>query len=107
VNLSEDIMTYQEQQEAIKNKVVGVVNDAADRAGDLADKASRQGTDIANRASKALNDAGVDTDSLGNAISSAFDTLAKSVRTTVRDRPLGAIAVTAAIGLILGAMSSR
>lgn len=100
-------MTYQEQQDAIKNKVVGVANDASDRASNFADAATRQGADLANRASKALNDAGLDTDSLGNAISSALDTVAKSVRSTVRDRPLGALAVTAAIGLILGAMSSR
>jgi ElaB/YqjD/DUF883 family membrane-anchored ribosome-binding protein len=111
-------MTYQEQQEAIKNKVVGVVNDVGDRASNVAEHAGRQGaaakreiagvaSDIANRATDALHDAGVDTDSLGKAFSSSLDSLAKSLRTIVRDRPLGAIAVTAAIGLILGAMSSR
>lgn len=100
-------MTYQEQQDAIKNKVVGVVNDASDRASNLADSATRQGADLANRASKALSDAGVDTELLGSAFSSAIDLLAKSVRSNVRDRPLGALAVTAAIGLILGAMSNR
>lgn len=111
-------MTYQEQQEAIKNKVVGVVNDVADRASNVVDKASREtagarrdiansATDIANRASDALNDAGVDTELIGKALSSSLDSLAKSLRGVVRDRPLGAIAVTAAIGLILGAMSNR
>ena len=35
-------MTYQEQQDAIKNKVVGTVNDASDRASSALDKASRQ-----------------------------------------------------------------
>ena len=111
-------MSYQEQQEAIKNKVTGVVSDFSDRAADVADRASRQAdgarkdlsrtaSDIASRAKGALDDAGVDTDSLGKALSSSFDAVAKSLRDTVRDRPLGAIAVTAAIGLIIGAMSSR
>ena len=77
-------MTYQEQQDAIKNKVVGVVNDVGDRVSNVADNASRQGaaakreisnaaTDVANRASDALNDAGIDTDSLGKALSSSID----------------------------------
>ena len=111
-------MTYQEQQEAIKNKVVGVVNDVADRASNVADNASRQGSaakkqvmnaasDVANRAADALNDAGIDTDSLSRALSNSFDSISKSLRGVVRDRPLGALAITAAIGLIIGAMSSR
>ena len=111
-------MTYQEQQDAIKNKVVGTVNDASDRASSALDKASRQAgeakkqvvntaSDYANRAVDALNDYGVDTDSLGKALTSSADSIGKSVRSLVRDRPLGAIALTAAIGLIIGAMTSR
>ena len=111
-------MSYQEQQEAIKNKVTGVVNDLADRASDVADRASRQAegarkdisrtaSDVASRAKSALDDAGVDTDSLGKALSSSFDAIGKSLRENVRARPLGALAITAAIGLIIGAMSSR
>jgi ElaB/YqjD/DUF883 family membrane-anchored ribosome-binding protein len=115
---SEDVMTYQEQREVIKNKVVGVVNDVADHVSNVADKANREtagarrdiantASDLANRATHALSDAGVDTESIGKALSSSLDALAKSVRTMVRDRPLGALAVTAAIGLILGAMANR
>ena len=111
-------MTYQEQQDAIKNKVVGVVNDVSERASSVADHAGRQGaaakkeianaaSDVANRAVDALNDAGLDTESLGKALSSSLDSLTKSVRGLVRDRPLGAIAITAAVGLIIGAMTSR
>lgn len=111
-------MTYQEQQDAIKNKVVGVVNDVADRAASVADSASRQGAaakkevmrtaaDVAHRASDALSEAGIDTDSLSKALSTSVESISRSVRTMVRDRPLGALAITAAIGLILGAMSSR
>jgi ElaB/YqjD/DUF883 family membrane-anchored ribosome-binding protein len=111
-------MTYQEQQEAIKNKVVGVVSDVGDRMANVADTASRQGaaakrdisnaaSDVASRATDALNDAGIDTESLGKAINSSMDSIAKSLRNVVRDRPLGALAVTAAIGLIIGAMSSK
>jgi ElaB/YqjD/DUF883 family membrane-anchored ribosome-binding protein len=111
-------MAYQEQQDAIKNKVVGVVSDVGDRMSNVADNASRQGaaakreisnaaSDVASRAADALNDAGIDTDSLGKALNSSMDSVAKSLRSLVRDRPLGALAVTAAIGLIVGAMSSR
>ncbi len=111
-------MSYQEQQDAIRSKVTGVVNDISDRAADVADRAgkqaegarkdlSRAASDVASRAKGALEDAGVDTDSISKALSSSFDAIAKSVRSNVRERPLGALAVTAAIGLLLGAMSSR
>jgi ElaB/YqjD/DUF883 family membrane-anchored ribosome-binding protein len=111
-------MTYQEQQDAIKNKMSGTANDVADRASGVMESAKNQGaaakkevyrtaSDIANRASDALNDAGIDTDSLSRALSTSMDSISKSVRAMVRDRPLGALAITAAIGLIIGAMSSR
>ncbi len=115
---SEANMTYQDQQDAIKNKVSGTVTEVADRASGMMDKASRQAgeakrqvmntaSDYANRAADTLQDYGVDTDSLSKALGSSLDSVAKSVRGMVRDRPLGALAVTAAIGLIIGAMTSR
>ncbi len=64
-------------------------------------------SDYASRAADALNDYGVDTDNLGRAISTSADSISKSLRSMVRDRPLGALAITAAIGLIIGAWSSR
>jgi ElaB/YqjD/DUF883 family membrane-anchored ribosome-binding protein len=111
-------MSYQEQQDAIKNKVVGTYNDVAGHMSNIADKAGHEGaaakrdltkaaSDIANRATDALHDAGVDTDSLSKALRSSVDSISKSVSSIVRDRPLGALAVTAVIGLVLGAMSSR
>jgi ElaB/YqjD/DUF883 family membrane-anchored ribosome-binding protein len=111
-------MSYQEQQDAIKHKVVGTYNDVAGRASDLADNAGRQAnaaknsigsaaSDIASRAQDALEDAGVDTESLSKALRSSFDSISRSVGSIVRERPLGALAVTAAIGLVIGAMSSR
>ena len=111
-------MTYQEQQEAIKNKVVGVANDVADRASSVVGEASRQtaaakhqiasaATDVANRAAGALNDAGVDTESLSRSLGDSFNSIAGAMRKMVRERPLGALAVTAVFGLILGAMSNR
>jgi len=111
-------MTYQDQQDAIKNKVSGTVNDVADRASGVMDKASRQASDAkkqvmntasdyANRAADTLNDYGVDTESFSKAIGSSLDNIAKSMRGIVRERPLGALAITAAIGLVIGAMTSR
>lgn len=111
-------MTYQDQQDAIKNKVSGAVNDAGDRASSVMDKASRQAgeakkqvmntaSNYASRAADTLNDYGVDTDNLGKALTTSADSIGKSLRSMVRDRPLGALAITAAIGLIIGAMTSR
>jgi ElaB/YqjD/DUF883 family membrane-anchored ribosome-binding protein len=111
-------MTYQEQQDAIKNKVVGTYNDVAGHMSNIADKAAREGasakrdiantaSDLANRASDALNEAGVDTESLSKALRSSLESISKSVGAIVRERPLGALAVTAALGLIIGAISSR
>ena len=111
-------MSYQEQQDAIKNKVVGTYNDVAGHMSNVADTASRQGvaakrdlqsaaSDIATRATDALHDAGVDTDSMSKALRSSADSISKSLSSIVRDRPLGALAITAVVGLIIGAMSSR
>jgi ElaB/YqjD/DUF883 family membrane-anchored ribosome-binding protein len=111
-------MTYQEQQDAIKNKVIGAANDVADRASGFADKASHQAseakrqvvntaTDYASRAADTLHDYGVDTDNLGKALTTGADSIGKSLRTLVRERPLGALALTAAIGVIIGVMTSR
>jgi ElaB/YqjD/DUF883 family membrane-anchored ribosome-binding protein len=111
-------MNYQDQQEAIKQKVSGTVNDVAGHVSNLADKARTEGaaakrdlsaaaSDLAHRANDALNDAGVDTESLSDAFRSSLQTIGKSLGAVVRDRPLSALAVTAVIGLVIGAISSR
>ena len=155
-------MTYQEQQDAIKQKVVGTINDVASHVTNIADSASREGaaakreisktaadvanratdvasdianratdtasamasrasdaasdlanrardnaSDYANRATTALQNAGVDTESASKAFDSSLKALSKSVGELVRERPLGAIILTAAIGLAIGAMTSR
>jgi ElaB/YqjD/DUF883 family membrane-anchored ribosome-binding protein len=113
---SEDGMTYQEQKGAIKDKVAGVVGDMTDRAASVAEKARSEGaaakrevvnvaSDLANRASEALNS--VDAETVGKTVSASFNALGQSLRAKVRERPLGALAVAAAIGLVLGAMSKR
>ena len=109
-------MTYQEQKDAIKDKVVGTVNDLGDRAANVADNARSQGAaakrdvlnaanDIAGRASDAINS--IDADSVRKSLNASLDAIGKSLRGTVRERPLGALAVAAAIGLVLGVMSNR
>ncbi len=109
-------MTYQEQKDAIKDKVVGVVNDVSDRASNVADKARSEGAaarrevygaanDIADRARDAYNS--IDADSMRKTINSSLDAIGKSLRVKVRERPLGALAVAAAIGLVFGVMSNR
>ena len=111
-------MSYQEQQDAIKNKLTGVVNDVGDHVSNVADKASKEGaaakreivdaaSDMASRATEALNDAGFDTDSVSKALRSSLGVVAANLRKSVRGRPLAALAVAAGIGLLLGAMSSR
>ena len=109
-------MTYQEQKDAIQDKVVGVVNDIGARAASVAEKARSESAaagrdvagaanDIAGRAKDALNS--VDADSLRQSLNASLDAIGKSLRMKVRDRPLGALAVAAAIGLVLGVMSNR
>ena len=109
-------MTYQEQKDAIKDKVVGVVNDVSDRAADVADKARREGAaakrdvygaanDIASRARDTINS--VDADSMRRTLNNSLDAIGKSLRVKVRERPLGALAVAGVIGLVLGVMSNR
>ena len=109
-------MTYQEQKDTIKDKVVGVYNDVSDRAGNVADKARSEGAaakrdvfgaanDIAGRAVDAISN--VDTDSVRNSLNNSLDAIGKSLRGQIRERPLGSLAVAAAIGLVLGVMSNR
>lgn len=109
-------MSYQEQKEAIKDKVVGVVNDAGERAANVAEKAKSEGaaakrevydaaSDIAGRARDAINS--VDAESVRKTLSASADAIGKSLRDRVRERPLGALAVVGMIGLVLGVMSSR
>ena len=40
-------------------------------------------------------------------LNSSLDAIGKSLRVKVRERPLGALAVAAAIGLVFGVMSNR
>ena len=109
-------MSYQEQKDAIKDKVVGVVNEVSDRAASVAEKAKHEGaaarrevvnaaSDLAERASDALDS--IDAETVGKTLSASLDAIGKTLRKKVRERPLGALAVAAAIGLVLGAMSGR
>jgi len=91
-------MSYQEQQDAIKHKVVGTYNDVAGHMSNIADKAGHEGAAAKREISKTASDL---------ATRSSVDSISKSVSSMVRDRPLGALAVTAVIGLVIGAMSSR
>jgi ElaB/YqjD/DUF883 family membrane-anchored ribosome-binding protein len=112
----EDGMSYQEQKDAVKDKVVGVVNDISDRASSVADKARSESAaakrevmdaanDLAGRAADAINS--VDADSVRQNLAASLEALGKSLSAKVRERPLGALAVAAAIGLVLGMMSNR
>jgi len=111
-------MTYQPQKDAIADKFVGAVSDAADRAGDLADRLQKQGANaqdmLANKAaelsgqvSATLKKVGVDTDDVKGAMGDALDQLGSNLRQIVKNRPIGALALAAGIGLLFGIMSAR
>lgn len=69
----------------------------------LANKAA----DISGKVSTSLRKAGVDTHEAKVAMGDALDALGSNIRQVVKNRPMGALAVAAGIGLLFGLMSTR
>jgi ElaB/YqjD/DUF883 family membrane-anchored ribosome-binding protein len=118
-------MAYQEQMEAVKQKVAAAVANTADSASrvadsaaKLADKAQTDGAalsrDIGNRAadltgqvSDSMKSLGANAADLTATAGDAWDALEERFRELIRRRPVRAVAVSVAVGFLLGFMSRR
>ncbi len=118
-------MAFQEQMDAVKQKVAAAVGNAADNAAKVADSASKLADkaqsdgaalsrDIGNRAadlsgqvSNSMKSMGADAADLTATMGDAWDALEERFRELVRRRPVRAVLVSVAVGLLLGLVSRR
>lgn len=111
-------MNYQAQKDAITDKVAGVANDTVEGVSRAADRLQREGaslqnslankaSDLSDKVSTSLKNVGVDTDDVKAAMGDALDALGANIRQVVKNRPMGALAIAAGLGLLFGLMSTR
>jgi ElaB/YqjD/DUF883 family membrane-anchored ribosome-binding protein len=81
------------------------VQRAADNAHDMIDKVAEQAVPRMRHLHRRVSDAGQRLHSGGDAFNALSREWAESARCTVREQPLTALAIAAAVGLLLGRLS--
>lgn len=111
-------MSFETTKESVKREARGLKDDAIDRAMDVYETAKndaaaagraaqRSASDLASDLVRRLKDAGVDTDQLVIQAKDQATELQRAMLQEVRDRPMRALAVAAAAGLLIGLFTSR
>lgn len=72
-----------------------------------ADRVARTTSDLADQVSTSLKSYGVDTDQMKAIARDQAGQLQQALVDTVRSRPIAALAVAAALGVVLGVMTTR
>lgn len=78
-----------------------------EQAEEIEDTLARGASDIADTVSERLRSVGVDTDRMVDAAKDQATELQQLIMDEVRDRPLRALGIAAAIGLFVGFLSAR
>jgi ElaB/YqjD/DUF883 family membrane-anchored ribosome-binding protein len=100
-------MSYEENRDRMMNKASSLAGEAIDRGAQAADRVARTTSDLADQVSGSLKSYGVDTDQVKAIAKDQVGQLQQALADTVRSRPLGALAVAAALGVVLGVMTTR
>lgn len=100
-------MSYEENRDRIVNKASNFAGEAIDRGVQAADRVAQTTTDLAGQVSGSLKSYGVDTDQMKAIAKDQMGQLQQALVDTVRSRPIGALAVAAALGVVLGVMTTR
>ena len=111
-------MSFESTRQSVQREAKGLKDDAIDRAMDVfetakADAAAagraaqRSASDLASDLVRRLREAGVDTDQLVIQAKDQATELQRAVMQEIRDRPLRALGVAAAAGLLIGLLTSR
>ncbi len=116
-------MAYQDQMDAVKQKVATAVGNAADSAAKVADSAAKlrdkaqtdggalwrdignRAADLSGQVSDSMKSLGADAADLTATVGDAWDALEERFRELVRRRPVRAVAVSVAVGSVLGFVS--
>jgi len=80
---------------------------ASQAIGDAADSLGRKASSVAAAASDQMRAAGVDPEHLSDVARQQADQLQRAIIAEIRSRPVRAMLVAAAAGLIVGIMTSR
>ena len=118
-------MAYQEQMDAVKQKVNAAVGNAADSAAKAADSAAKfadkaqtggaalsrdlgdQAADFSGQLAESVKSLGAGAVDLTTTAGDAWDALEERFRELVRRRPVRAVAISVAVGMLFGFLSRR
>lgn len=111
-------MSFEPTKESIQREARGLKDDAIDRAMGVYETAKndaaaagraaqRSAADLAGDLVRRLKDAGVDTDQLVIQAKDQATELQRAMMQEIRDRPLRALGVAAAAGLLIGLITAR
>jgi ElaB/YqjD/DUF883 family membrane-anchored ribosome-binding protein len=89
------------------NGVSDAVANAQGQGERFAKSVARQTSDLAGQVTSTLRSAGVDTDRIADKARGQVADLQSVLVETIRNRPVGSLAVAAAVGLVIGLMSAR
>ncbi len=91
----------------LDNRVDAATANVKQEAADLQDSVMRGASDLAENVSTKLKSVGVDTDVMVNAAKGRATELQKLLMSELQDRPMRALGIAAAVGVLFGMLSSR
>jgi ElaB/YqjD/DUF883 family membrane-anchored ribosome-binding protein len=98
-------MAYQGQLDSMTQKAAGAANDVVEGATKAGRDVASRVSDLSDQAADAVKRLGVDPAELKNTMGDAWDALEQRLRELVRRRPIRAVVVSAAVGILFGFVS--
>lgn len=100
-----------DKAEAVKNDVTKRVKDGVEtverEASELGENVSRGAADLADAVTSRLKTVGVDTEVMANMAKGQASELQRMIGDELRARPMRALGIAAAIGVVVGLMTAR
>jgi ElaB/YqjD/DUF883 family membrane-anchored ribosome-binding protein len=100
-------MSYEENRDRVVNKASELAGQAIEKGAHAADRVAQTTSDLADQVSGSLKSYGVDAGRVQAVARDQAGQLQQALIDTVRSRPVAALAVAAAIGVVLGVMTTR
>jgi ElaB/YqjD/DUF883 family membrane-anchored ribosome-binding protein len=99
--------TVENAADSAQETIAAVANDMRENLSQVGASVTRSAQDAIGSVSKRMKDAGVDPDVMADAAKQKVSKLQEAIEDELRERPVRTLAIAAAVGLVVGLLTTR